>query len=100
MRLELDRLLPLPLPFEDERPFAVVRRPPLEELRPFAELLLRPDELPLRLDDAERLRELAELLLRLDEDRPRELDDERLFLTSPSSMLPRQDPVSSSSIIT
>jgi hypothetical protein len=120
LRLELERLLP-PLPFEDERPFAVVRpRPPLEELRPFDELLVRPDELlprldelPLRLDDDEPLRELAELLLRFDaelrlpdellrrdEDRPPELDDERCFLTSPSSIRPRQDPVYSSSIIT
>jgi hypothetical protein len=115
LRLELERLLLPPLPFEDERPFAVVRlRRPLDELPPFDEPLLRLaellarlddpplllDELPLRLDDEERLRELAELLLRLDEERPRELDDERCFLTSPSSMLPRQDPVSSSSIIT
>jgi hypothetical protein len=121
LRLELERLLP-PLPFDDVRPFAVVRlRPPLDELPPFDELLPRLDELllrldeppllldeppllldelPLRLDDEERLRELAELLLRLDEERPRELDDERSFLTSPSSILPRQDPVSSSSIIT
>jgi hypothetical protein len=92
-RLEPDRLLLL-LPFEDERPCAVVRlRPPLDEPRPSDELLLRlrPDaddfDLP---DDEPRLRAL-------DDDLPA-LDDERLLLTSPSSITPRQDPVSSSSI--
>jgi hypothetical protein len=109
LRLELDRLpldrLPL-RPFEDERlederPFAVVRlRPPLDDPLPFDEPLLRldferlpDDELPLRL-------EADDLDLRAEELRLRELDEERLFLTSPSSIRPRQDPVSSSSIIT
>jgi hypothetical protein len=122
-RVEPDRLPLLLRPFDDERPFAVVRlRPPPDEPRPFEELLLRlddepprapeddafvppdedlerpPDELPLRLrpeaedfdlpDDELRLRALDDDL---------RLRDER-FLTSPSSMTPRQDPVSSSSI--
>jgi hypothetical protein len=120
LRLEPDRL-PLLRPLEDERALAVVRLRPLDEPPPFDELLLRldeerprepeddafeppelereavlrppDDELPLRLrpeaDDFDRRD--AELRLR-------ELDEERLLLTSPSSITPRQDPLSSSSI--
>ena len=106
--------------FDEERPFAVVRpRPPPDEPLPLDELLLRLD--------AERLREPEEDAFEppeddferpLDDDLPlpprpdpedfdraddellrRALDDERsLLLTSPSSMTPRQAPVSSSSI--
>jgi hypothetical protein len=106
LRLDPDRL-PLLRLFEDERDFAVVRpRPPLDEPLPLDELL-PPDEL-LRLDeerprelDEERPRELdaEDLDLRDGELRLRELDEERFF-TSPSSILPRQDPLSSSSIVT
>jgi hypothetical protein len=98
LRLELDRL-PLRRPFEDERDFAVVRpRPPLDEPLPLDELL-RLDEL--RELDEERPRELeADALdLRDAELRLRDLDEARFF-TSPSSILPRQEPLSSSSIIT
>ena len=114
MRLDPDPLPLRPLlplrPFDEERAFAVVRlRPPLE-LRPFDELLLRLDELLLRLeeprlpldDDLERppdeLRPEADFDLRDDALRLRELDEERLLFTSPSSISPRQDPLSSSSI--
>ena len=93
---------------DDERPFAVVRlRPPPDEPLPFDELLPRLDELLLRLD-VERLREPEDDAFeppdddfdRRDEELlRRELDDELLrFFTSPSSMTPRQAPVSSSSI--
>jgi hypothetical protein len=94
LRLELDRLPLLLRPFEDERDFAVVRlRPPLDDPRPLDELLRRLDDEPLReLEADDRDRRDAELRLR-------ELDDERLF-TSPSSILPRQDPLSSSCIAT
>ena len=113
MRLEPD-LVPL-RPFEDERLFAVVRlRPPLDDPLPFDELLLRLDEERPRApdDDAfdppeDAFARPPELLRPPDEDlrddalRLRALDDELLvFLTSPSSILPRQDPDSSSSIIT
>jgi hypothetical protein len=121
LRLELDGV---PLrPFEDERPFAVVRlRPPLEP-PPFDELLRRLDDARLRApeddaldppeDDLEREADFArppaddlpprlgpaeDFALRDEELRLRELDEERLLLTSPSSITPRQDPVSSSSI--
>jgi hypothetical protein len=118
LRLELDRL---PLrPFEDERPFAVVRLlPPLDEPLPFDELLPRLGEERPRApeddafeppeDDLERppddefppRLEADDLDLRDEELRLRPLDDELLLLlTSPSSITPRQDPVSSSSIIT
>jgi hypothetical protein len=104
LRLEPDPLLLRP--FEDERDFAVVRlRPPLEP-RPFDELLLRLDELLLRLDglllrleEGADLRPEEELDLRDDELPRRELDEERLRLTSPSLISPRQDPLSSSSIM-
>ena len=115
MRLEPDPLLLRP--FDDERDFAVVRLRPLLELRPFDELLLRLDELLLRLeelplrleepraplDDAlerppDELRPEVDFDLPDDELLRRELDDERLRLMSPSSIVPRQDPVSSSSI--
>jgi hypothetical protein len=121
LRLALDRL---PLrPFEDERVFAVVRlRPPLEP-RPFDEPLLRLDDARLRepeddaLDpDEDDLEREADFLrppddeppprvppeddfdLRDEEARLRALDEERLRFTSPSSITPRQDPVSSCSI--
>ena len=104
--------------------------PLLDEPLPFDELLPRLDVLPLRFDELllpldELLPPLEELLPRLDAERLRELeaedfdrpdaedfdrpddelrlrapDDERWRLTSPSSITPRQDPVSSSSIIT
>jgi hypothetical protein len=103
LRLELDRL---PLrPFEDERLFAVVRlRPPLDDPLPFDDLLLRLDEERLREpeDDAfeppELEREADDFDRRDEELRLRELDEERFFLTSPSSITPRQEPGSSSSI--
>ena len=112
MRLEPD---PLRLrPFEDERDFAVVRlRPLLEEPLPFDELLLRLDGLLLRLDELllrlplddalerppdDELRPEVDFDFRDDELRLRELDEEVLRLTSPSSITPRQDPLSSSSI--
>ena len=110
MRLEPERL-PLLRPFEeDERDFAVVRRLLLEE--PFDELLLpldeerprelepdafdfepEPDDLDLEPEPDDF--DLLEADLRL-----RELDDERRFFTSPSSIVPRQAPSSSSCIIT
>ena len=99
MRLELDPLPLRPLllrPFDDERDFAVVRLRPLLELRPFDELLLRLDERLLPLEEL--LLPLEELLLRLEELLRRELAEERRRLTSPSSISPRHDPVSSSSI--
>jgi hypothetical protein len=115
LRLEPDRL-PLLRPFEPERDFALVRlRPLLDEPLPLDELLLRLDLLPLDLLPLDLL--LDPLLLRLEADRPpeldaedfdlrdaelrlRELDDERCFFTSPSSIVPRQAPSSSSFIIT
>ena len=106
-------------PLDDERPFAVVRlRPPPDEPLPFEELLLRldaerlrdpeddafepPDDdferpldddlpLPPRPDDEDLDRRDEELLRR-------ELEAELLRFTSPSSMTPRQAPVSSSCI--
>ena len=106
------------LPFDEERLFAVVRLRPPDEPLPFDELLLRLD--------AERLREPEEdafeppdddLERPLDDDLPlpprpeledldrrddallrRALEAERRRLTSPSSMTPRQAPVSSSCI--
>ena len=109
MRLEPERL-PLLRPFEeDERDFAVVRLPPLEE--PFDELLPRLDaERPRELepDALDREPEPDDFDFELEPDldlldaelRPRELDDERCFLTSPSSIVPRQAPSSSWFIIT
>lgn len=108
MRLEPERLPLLPPFEEDERDFAVVRRLLPEE--PFDELLPRLD--------AERPRELEPEVLdrepepddfdfelepdfdRLDAElRLRELDDERCFLTSPSSIVPRHSPSGSGFII-
>jgi hypothetical protein len=116
LRLEPDRLL-LPLllrPFDDERDFdpeldfepdpdfAVVRLPlPLDEPLPFDERLRLDAERPRELDadDFEREDELPRL--REPELRLRELDDERrCFFTSPSSIVPRQEPLSSSSMVT
>ena len=108
MRLELDRLPPLLRPFDDERDLAVVLRPPLDEPLPFderlrleaerlreldAELFDRPEDEPL-------LRELPLLRLRELELPLRDRDVERFFFTSPSSIVPRQEPLSSSSIVT
>jgi hypothetical protein len=107
LRLEPDRL-PLLRPFEDdERDFAVVRRLVPDE--PFEERLLdeaRPREL--EPDDLDLEPEPEDLELELEPDldlldaelRLRELDEERRFFTSPSSIVPRQAPSSSSSIIT
>jgi len=110
LRLEPERL-PLLRPFEeDERDFAVVRLPPLEE--PFDELLPRLDEerpRELEPDALDREPEPDDLDFELEPDdldlldaelRLRELDDERSFFTSPSSIVPRQAPSSSSFIIT
>jgi len=105
-----------PRALDEERPFAVVRlRPPPEEPLPFDE--------PLPRLDAERLREPEEDAFELPEDDlERPLDDDfplpprpdpedfdrrddallrpllDVDLTSPSSITPRQDPVSSSCI--
>jgi hypothetical protein len=83
-------------------PLAARLRPPDELLRPPDELL-RPLEVPrLRPLEEERPRLLPELsLLPLDDERLREElerpeDDDDFCLTSPSSISPRQAPVSSS----
>jgi hypothetical protein len=107
LRLEPDRL-PLLRPFEDdERDFAVVRLLPDE---PFEELFLLDEERPRELepDDLDLEPEPEDLDLEPEPDldlldaelRLLELDEERCFFTSPSSIVPRQAPSSSSSIIT